>query len=96
MCHALAQPGRWTAKDPLGFGGGDADLYAYVLGDPINRIDPSGLSWESAAWCFGKGVVVGAAGALVVGALAAGAVTLGAPVAAVTLALGAVAVVGGV
>jgi RHS repeat-associated protein len=35
--------GRWTAKDPIGFGGGDANLYAYVGGDPINLIDPSGL-----------------------------------------------------
>ncbi|MEO8133023.1 MAG: RHS repeat-associated core domain-containing protein [Betaproteobacteria bacterium] len=35
--------GRWTAKDPIGFGGGDANLYGYVLGDPVNRTDPRGL-----------------------------------------------------
>jgi RHS repeat-associated protein len=35
--------GRWTAKDPIGFAGGDTDLYGYVLNDPINWIDPSGL-----------------------------------------------------
>jgi len=41
-----ASTGRWTAKDPLGFGGDDTNLYAYVAGDPINSIDPSGLySW---------------------------------------------------
>ena len=34
--------GRWTAKDPIGFAGGDTDLYGYVLNDPINLIDPSG------------------------------------------------------
>ena len=34
--------GRWTAKDPIGFGGGDANLYRYVRNDPVNRIDPSG------------------------------------------------------
>ena len=35
--------GRWTAKDPIGFAGGDTDLYGYVLGDPVNAIDPLGL-----------------------------------------------------
>ncbi len=35
--------GRWTAKDPIGFAGGDTDLYGYVLNDPINFIDPRGL-----------------------------------------------------
>ena len=34
--------GRWTAKDPLLFGGGDSNLYAYVAGDPINRVDLDG------------------------------------------------------
>ena len=35
--------GRWTAKDPIFFAGGDTDLYGYVLNDPINRTDPFGL-----------------------------------------------------
>lgn len=34
--------GRWTTKDPIGFEGGDTDLYGYVGGDPVNRVDPSG------------------------------------------------------
>ncbi|RKZ41932.1 MAG: hypothetical protein DRR00_31330, partial [Candidatus Parabeggiatoa sp. nov. 3] len=38
-----AQTGRWTAKDPILFAGGDTNLYGYVLGDPINGIDPQGL-----------------------------------------------------
>ena len=37
------QTGKWTAKDPIGFGGGDFNLYGYVLGDPVNFVDPSGL-----------------------------------------------------
>jgi len=35
--------GRWTAKDPIGFAGGDTDLYGYCLNDPVNFIDPRGL-----------------------------------------------------
>jgi len=35
--------GRWTAKDPIGFAGGDTDLYGYVLNNPVNSIDPFGL-----------------------------------------------------
>lgn len=38
-----AETGRWTAKDPLRFAARDSNLYAYVRGDPINRLDPSGL-----------------------------------------------------
>jgi RHS repeat-associated protein len=38
-----AQTGRWTSKDPILFTGGDANLYGYVLNDPINFIDPYGL-----------------------------------------------------
>jgi len=30
-------------KDPLSFGGGDVDVYAYCGGDPVNVVDPSGL-----------------------------------------------------
>ncbi|MBN1422700.1 MAG: PKD domain-containing protein [Planctomycetes bacterium] len=37
------QTGRWTSKDPLGFLGGDLNLYAYVRDDPVNRVDPDGL-----------------------------------------------------
>ncbi|MDQ7074669.1 MAG: RHS repeat-associated core domain-containing protein [Gammaproteobacteria bacterium] len=41
-----AWSGRWTNKDPIRFGGGDANLYGYVLGDPVGFIDPDGL-WIS-------------------------------------------------
>jgi RHS repeat-associated protein len=36
------QTGRWAAKDPIGFDGGDLNLYGYVLADPINHVDAEG------------------------------------------------------
>lgn len=44
-----ARLGRWTAKDPIGFAGGDSNLYGYVANDPVNYFDPSGLLAETAS-----------------------------------------------
>jgi len=41
-----AETGRWTVKDPIGFGGGNTNLYGYVLSDPVNWVDPFGLCGE--------------------------------------------------
>lgn len=38
------ETGRWTAKDPIGFKGGDTNIYAYVANNPLGSIDPYGLS----------------------------------------------------
>jgi RHS repeat-associated protein len=35
--------GRWTKKDPTGFGGGASNLFEYTVNDPVNRTDPFGL-----------------------------------------------------
>ncbi len=37
------ETGRWTAKDPIDFDGGDTNQYAYVSSDPVNLLDPEGL-----------------------------------------------------
>ena len=40
--------GRWDSQDPLGFGGGDDDLYGYVGNNTTNATDAAGLSeWRS-------------------------------------------------
>ncbi|PKN37549.1 MAG: hypothetical protein CVU62_07390 [Deltaproteobacteria bacterium HGW-Deltaproteobacteria-2] len=35
--------GRFISEDPVGFGGGDTNLMAYVGNNPVTGIDPSGL-----------------------------------------------------
>jgi len=36
--------GRFISKDPIGFEGGDVNLYAYVASNPVNQVDPTGKS----------------------------------------------------
>lgn len=35
--------GRWLTADPIGYAGGDENLYRYEGGNPVNVTDPSGL-----------------------------------------------------
>lgn len=35
--------GRFISEDPIGFSGGDLNLYRYVSNDPVGLLDPSGL-----------------------------------------------------
>jgi RHS repeat-associated protein len=37
------ETGKFIGKDPIGFAGGDVNLYRYVLGNPVRYIDPFGL-----------------------------------------------------
>ena len=61
-----AESGRWLSKDPIGFNGGDGNLFRYVNNNPICYFDPTGR--------FSS---VGVAGTLILGA---GAVTGNVPV----------------
>jgi RHS repeat-associated protein len=50
--------GRFVAKDPIDFAGGDTNLYAYVMNDPVNLVDPDGLvawhgNWGGPNWTGG-------------------------------------------
>jgi RHS repeat-associated protein len=38
-----AETGRWTAKDPAKFEGGNTNLFSYCAGNPVNFADPTGL-----------------------------------------------------
>jgi RHS repeat-associated protein len=52
-----AEIGRWTGKDPIGFDGGDTELYGYCGNDPVNGIDPNGLDWLQNAYDFDVGLL---------------------------------------
>ena len=47
--------GRFISKDPISFNGGDANLYGYVLNNPVNLTDPRGLmfGFDDAAAAYG-------------------------------------------
>ena len=46
-----AEAGQFLSENPLGFGGGDWNLYGYVGGNPVMGIDPEGLKpWKESAW----------------------------------------------
>ena len=64
--------GKWTAKDPIDFAGGDLNLGSYVGQDPVNWVDPEGdIRWKE----FGSSVLglVGNGFGVAVGSLLLGA-----------------------
>ena len=51
------ETGRFISEDPIGFAGGDVDLYGYVWNSPYSFIDPFGFQgWgkNSADWLNSK------------------------------------------
>jgi RHS repeat-associated protein len=59
--------GRFLTKDPIGFPGGDFNLYRYVFNNPVNLIDPQGKAAIGAIIGLGIGIVSGASGAIAQG-----------------------------
>jgi RHS repeat-associated protein len=47
--------GRFISEDPLGFGGGDENLYGYVFDNPTNLSDPSGMQTGNSGSGNGSG-----------------------------------------
>ncbi|WP_291834263.1 RHS repeat-associated core domain-containing protein [Brevundimonas sp.] len=50
----LPEVGRFLQTDPIGYAAG-ANLYAYVGGDPVNFVDPSGLQQSGHQDCWWSG-----------------------------------------
>ena len=45
--------GRWISQDPIGFEGGDANIYRYVGNGPTHATDPTGLvPWGTPEWFY--------------------------------------------
>jgi RHS repeat-associated protein len=49
---------RFLTKDPIGFAGGDVNLYRYVTNNPINWIDPEGLKIKWNNYIFSNLLVI--------------------------------------
>ena len=49
---------RFMSEDPIGFGGGQVNLYAYVGNNPLNLIDPTGMDGYSCMTAYGPGLCV--------------------------------------
>jgi len=55
-----AETGRFISEDPIGFAGGDLNLYAYVANNPVLFVDPDGESFWAPFAGLGAGLVSGA------------------------------------
>jgi RHS repeat-associated protein len=82
------QQSRFITEDPAGVAGG-LNAYLYVGNDPLSRLDPQGLSFETFMRGFFSGFVVSGAVAFVIAGIIAGTGgTAGAIMAAIALGIG--------
>jgi RHS repeat-associated protein len=44
---------RFVSEDPIGFGGGDPNIYSYAIGNPVSFTDPSGMILPWIGACLG-------------------------------------------
>jgi len=51
-----AEVGRWTSKDPIGFGGRDSNFYQYAFGDSVNFKDATGKTTVAIGGRIGFGI----------------------------------------
>jgi len=59
---------RFVSSDPIGFGGGDTNLFAYVRDNPTNLVDPTGeFAWVALAATCAVGAAVSAIAAAISG-----------------------------
>ena len=59
--------GRFISEDPMGFGGGQLNFYAYVAGNPLGYRDPSGRFIPEAVIGAGIGLVFGVVNGVIAG-----------------------------
>ncbi|MGA1823831.1 MAG: RHS repeat-associated core domain-containing protein [bacterium] len=54
--------GRFLTQDPIGFAGGDTNLYTYCMNNPVNWIDPWGFFTVSVGITISGGLGIGGGG----------------------------------
>jgi RHS repeat-associated protein len=86
---------RFISEDPIGFAGGDVNLYGYVANSPVNRGDPLGLIDYGGA-VIGLAGVAGGAATIAVAAGVGAAVPPSAPAAVAGVIVGSSLLAGGV
>jgi len=70
--------GRFISKDPIGFEGGDVNLFGMTSNDPINWVDPNGLKSMMVRSLPAAGGFAAGDGPLPIGDIIAGSIIVGA------------------
>ena len=68
---------RWLSRDPIGFAGGNGNLFRYVSNNPVNYYDPYGLFLDGGTLTGPAAVATGAATGITAAGAAAGVAAAG-------------------